>query len=234
MTPLVRLQLKVETAVQNDANNLWDSPYSLYASALVRDRQIRRMTAGCIYLLTPWARESWVVSDVRPVVRWSLHAHQICCVFISSNLGLTSCCIAPMKTSYYIFDKQLHSLTCCHVGGALSWCSIYECLFNIWQTVLFLQISTGSALSRMMSNLRESSSTAIQSEDFQYCTECVNGGWTPRTVCNDQPGISRGPHQQCTQPSNLMTSQLQEYWLTICHLPGIQLRVVDSRRVMME
>jgi len=77
-------------------------------------------------------------------------------------------------------------------------------------------------------SLHVSLTTAVQSCDLKYCSECVEKGWSPRTQCKDVPGVSQGPHRQCTQRSNSLTPQLEAYWRTICHLPGIQLRVAGS------
>jgi len=60
-----------------------------------------------------------------------------------------------------------------------------------------------------MPKLSESSTTAVECEDSE-CTECIEKGWTPRTLCNDDPGISRGPHKQCTEASSWFTPKLAE------------------------
>ena len=70
---------------------------------------------------------------------------------------------------------------------------------------------------------------SVQYCDLQYCSECVEKGWSPLTNCNDDPGVSRGPHVQCTEQSILLTPQLEGYWQTVCHLPGIQLRDSSGR-----
>ena len=83
---------------------------------------------------------------------------------------------------------------------------------------------TGGALWWMMANNDESPCVRTAVE----CTECMQKGWSPLSHCHDDPGVSRGPHVQCTQPPNSLTPQLEAYWKTICHLPGIQLRVTAN------
>jgi len=55
------------------------------------------------------------------------------------------------------------------------------------------------------------------------CSECGGTGWTPRRRCCDiTVDHSRGPHQQCTEPS-LNADQLA-VWETVRHLPGVRIR----------
>ena len=42
-------------------------------------------------------------------------------------------------------------------------------------------------------SLHVSLTTAVQSCDLKYCSECVEKGWSPRTQCKDVPGVSQGP-----------------------------------------
>jgi len=55
------------------------------------------------------------------------------------------------------------------------------------------------------------------------CSECRGTGWTPRRRCCDiTVDHSRGPHQQCTEPS--LTPDQLAVWETVRHLPGVRIR----------
>jgi len=55
------------------------------------------------------------------------------------------------------------------------------------------------------------------------CSECGGTGWTPRRRCCDiTVDRSRGPHQQCTEPS--LTPDQLAVWETVRHLPGVRIR----------
>ena len=55
------------------------------------------------------------------------------------------------------------------------------------------------------------------------CSECGGTGWTPRGRCCDiTVDHSRGPHQQCTEPS--LTPDQLAVWETVRHLPGVRIR----------
>jgi len=80
---------------------------------------------------------------------------------------------------------------------------------------------TGAAIWWMMAHIDECS-------PVRGCSECIEKCWSPMTNCNDDPGVSRGPHVQCSQPSNSLTPQQEAYWRTVRRLPGIQLRVTAN------
>ena len=69
------------------------------------------------------------------------------------------------------------------------------------------------AIWRIMTNLRESSATAVTSSD---CTECLE------RVQNILRCLR--PHLKCSEPS--LTPEQARVWQAVRHLPGVRLRVI--------
>ena len=157
-----------------------------------------------------------------------MHARWICYALIHWQAVAMSCQSHETRTQSYRCSIGLHAD--CRVVITMFICTSRPTqLFVLMLSARCQQaVLTGGALWWMMSHLNDSLHvrTAVKCCDLKYCSECVEKGWSPLTNCNDDPGVSRGPHVQCTQSSDLLTPQLEGYWQAICDLPGIRLRVM--------